>query len=388
MRILGLISGTSHDGIDAAVVDFAIHEGGLDARVMAHDSYLYPAPLRRELVAALPPAPTTFEQMARLDTLIGQAFADAASSAIAEHGPVDLVSSHGQTVYHWVEGGAVRGTLQIGQPAWIAERTGTPVLSDIRIRDITAGGQGAPLASTLDVLLLAGRSSPSGALNLGGISNLTVLEDGHAHAWDIGPANALIDAVVTGRDLHPDGFDAGGQLAASGTVDEELLQILLAEPYYASPPPKTTGKELFHVAYVEAALGQHQREITDADLIATLTELTVRVVAADVARHGLIDLYISGGGVHNPVLMDGLVRSLPDVEIHDSAELGVGADEKEAVLLALLGWLSWHGAPGTVPTATGARAGRILGTLTPGAEPLRLPEPVAAPATMQIRTGE
>ncbi|MFI7614270.1 anhydro-N-acetylmuramic acid kinase [Nonomuraea terrae] len=379
MRVLGMISGTSHDGIDVAVVDFELVGSTLEGRVGHTASTPYPDALRSRLIAALPPAPTTLAEVCELDTLIGQTFAEAAAAAIAAGGPVDLVVSHGQTVYHWVEGAHALGTLQIGQPAWIAERTGTPVLSDVRIRDITAGGHGAPLVSVLDGLLLGGREGGAGALNLGGISNMTVVRDGELYAYDLGPANALIDAVVTSRGLHPRGFDEDGRIAASGRVDARLLEVLLEEPYYRLAPPKSTGKELFHLAYVEQALATAGVRPSDADLVATLTELTVRTVADGVRAAGVAALVVSGGGCRNPVIMDGLRGALPGVEVGPSDDLGAPADDKEAIAFALIGWLSAHGLPGTAPGGTGARGPRILGTLTPGSGPLALPAPVAEP---------
>lgn len=389
MRILGLISGTSHDGIDAAVVDFAASDGGLlTAAVRFHDSTPYDPALRERIIAALPPEPTSLAELARLDTGIGQAFAAAALAAIEAAGAVDLIVSHGQTVFHWTEGATVLGTLQIGQPAWIAEATGAPVLADVRIRDITAGGQGAPLASTIDALLLAGRGGRPAALNLGGISNATVVADGEVRAWDIGPANALLDAVVLARGANPLGFDAGGALAAAGTVDAGLLAALLDEPYYRLAPPKTTGKELFHRAYVEDALRRTGREsIATEDLLATLAELTVRTVVEALAPERITELFVSGGGAHNPVLMAGLARGLPGVPVRDTGALGLGADEKEAVLMALIGWLSLHGIPASEPSATGATAARILGAFTPGAGPLRLPDPRPAPTGLRMTAG-
>ena len=381
-----MISGTSHDGIDVAVVDIDADGERLDAGIIRHGSYPYDQKLRRRLVASLPPSSTTLDEVAQLDTLIGQAFADAAATTLSEVGEVDLIVSHGQTVYHWVEGTAVHGTLQIGQPAWVAERTGTAVLSDVRSRDISAGGQGAPLASTLDALLLNGRDVPAGALNLGGISNLTAVAEGGVRAWDIGPANALIDAVVSDRALHPLGYDAGGSIAASGTVDQDLLELLLAEPYYAASPPKTTGKELFHLQYVHEAVNRYGKGMDDADLVATLTFLTVRTVADAVMGHSLRELFVSGGGAHNCAMMNGLREQCPGVEVSDTSALGVGADEKEAALMALLGWLSWHGVGGVIPSATGARAARILGSLTPGERPLQLPEPGVPPTSLRFRT--
>ncbi|MEV4371015.1 anhydro-N-acetylmuramic acid kinase [Nonomuraea sp. NPDC049637] len=405
MKILGMISGTSHDGIDVALVDFALDGDVLTGRVLHTASTPYPGELRARLVAALPPAPVTLAEVCVLDTLIGQCFAEAAAAAAEQAGPADLIVSHGQTVFHWVEGAHARGTLQIGQPAWIAERTGAPVLSDVRIRDITAGGHGAPLVSVLDDLLLgglltdgrtggtgdtagtggtggaAGRGGAGGAaaLNLGGIANMTVVRDGVLSAYDIGPANALVDAVVAGRGLNPRGYDEDGRLAASGRVDERLLDVLLDEPYYRLAAPKSTGKELFHLAYVEAAIARAGREPSGPDLVATLTELTVRTVAADVAAAGVDVLVVSGGGCRNPVIMDGLRAALPGVRVSLSDELGAPADDKEAIAFALIGWLTAHGLPGTVPGGTGAKAARVLGTLTPGAGPLVLPAPLPTP---------
>ncbi|MCA2183699.1 anhydro-N-acetylmuramic acid kinase [Nonomuraea cavernae] len=387
MRILGMISGTSHDGIDVAVVDFGLAGGTLTGTVEFTASTPYPPELRARLVAALPPAPTTLAEVCVLDTLIGQSFADVAAAAIDEAGPVDLVVSHGQTVFHWVDEAHALGTLQIGQPAWIAERTGAPVLSDVRIRDITAGGHGAPLVSVLDALLLAGHQGVAAALNLGGISNMTVVRGpDDLVAYDIGPANALVDAVVSSRGLSERGFDEDGRIAASGQVDERLLDVLLDEPYYRLPTPKSTGKELFHLAYVEEAIARSGRRPGDADLVATLTELTVRTVAREVLASGADLLVVSGGGARNPVMTNGLREALPGVRLTFTDEYGAPADEKEAIAFALIGWCTAHGLPGTVPAGTGARAARVLGTLTPGAEPLVLPMPITdRPRSLTLR---
>ncbi|MFG1710537.1 anhydro-N-acetylmuramic acid kinase [Nonomuraea sp. M3C6] len=386
MRVLGMISGTSHDGIDVAVVEFEPAGTVLEGRLGHTASTPYPAELRARLVGALPPAPTTLAEVCVLDTLIGQSFAAAAADAIALGGPVDLIVSHGQTVFHWVEGAHALGTLQIGQPAWIAERTGVPVLSDVRIRDITAGGHGAPLVSVLDGLLFGAHEGGAGVLNLGGIANMTVVRGGSLHAYDIGPANALIDAVVTSRGLNERGFDEDGRIAASGRVDARLLEVLLDEPYYGLAAPKSTGKELFHLGYVEAAVARAGRAIRDADLVATLTELTVRTVARDVLAAGVGALVVSGGGCRNPVIMDGLRAALPGVDVALSDDYGAPADDKEAIAFALIGWLTAHGLPGTVPGGTGARAARVLGTLTPGAGPLVLPAPIAEPPRSLVLT--
>ncbi|WP_309104457.1 anhydro-N-acetylmuramic acid kinase [Microbacterium sp.] len=377
MRVLGLLSGTSHDGIDVTVVDFTEADGAVHGTVLYEDSVAYDPALRARLAAALPPSPTTFAEVCELDTMIGQAFADVAAAAAASVGGVDAVCTHGQTVFHWVEAGEAQGTLQIGQPAWIAERAGVPVVSDVRIRDIAAGGHGAPLVSFLDELLLRGRAGVSAALNLGGIANITITGSGILSAYDIGPANALVDAVVTAEQLNARGYDEDGRIARSGRIDQPLLGALLADPYYALPAPKSSGKEHFHLDYVREHLAAQTREIPVADVVRTLTELTVRTVANDVRAAGVGFLAVSGGGCHNPLIMDGLRDALPGVDVVLADELGASADSKEAILFALIGWCTMHGVPAVVPGGTGAREPRILGTVTPGTGPLRMPEPVA-----------
>ena len=309
MRVLGMISGTSHDGIDVAVVDFAMDGGTLACRIEHSDSVPYDPQLRSRIIAALPPARPGFEAACELDTSIGQAFAAVAADVLAALGPdrPDLICSHGQTVFHWVVDGHARGTLQLGQPAWIAEATGVPVLSDVRAADVAAGGEGAPLVSVLDRMLLEPYRAAgvrAGALNLGGISNITVCApDAEPTAWDIGTANALIDAVVTAEPATPDTFDRDGALAASGTVIPALLTELLAEPYYRLPPPKSSGKELFHLGYVHQAIGRAGVRPGLADLVATLAELAAVTVAGAVSEAKVEVLVAAGGGVRNPVLM-------------------------------------------------------------------------------------
>lgn len=376
MRVLGMISGTSHDGIDAAVVDFELDGGTLRGQVLHHASTPYDPALRAALVAALPPAPTTLAEVCRLDTLIGQAFTQVALDAAAQVGGIDLITSHGQTVYHWVHDDHALGTLQLGQPAWIAEATGVPVVADVRARDVAAGGHGAPLVSYLDRLLLAGRAGTTASLNLGGISNVTVVTGtGELSAYDIGPANALVDAVVTELGLHPAGYDEAGRIAASGRVDPVLLDVLLADSYYALPVPRSTGKEHFNLAYVHDAVRRAGVDLAPQDLVATLTELTVRTVVDAVAATGATFLAAAGGGCRNPVLLGGIRAGLPGVEVVLTDELGAPADEKEAIAFALIGWCTVHGVPGTVASGTGARGARVLGSITPGAGPLTLPAP-------------
>jgi anhydro-N-acetylmuramic acid kinase len=372
VRVIGLISGTSFDAIEAAAVDFELEGEEIAASLIATSSTPYAPELRLRIAAALPPAATTLEEVCALDTLIGQAFAGAAAALELDE-PAQLVCSHGQTVYHWVDGRRALGTLQLGQPAWIAERLAVPVVSDLRSRDITADGQGAPLASILDVLLLGGAERPCAALNLGGIGNVTVIRPGEEPiAYDTGPANALLDLAMA-RDGGGEPFDHGGARAARGRVDDALLQRLLAEPYYALAPPKTTGKELFHADYLAGV------ELPLDDLLATLVALTVETIARELERWSVERVVVSGGGARNPAIMAGLAARLPGVELVPFDELGLPAESKEAVVFALIGFLTVHGLPGAVPSCTGASRAAVLGTITPGARPLVLPKPTAAP---------
>ncbi|MET9432426.1 anhydro-N-acetylmuramic acid kinase, partial [Streptomyces sp. NPDC003036] len=388
MRVIGMMSGTSYDAVDAAAADLALDGDTLVLRPLGLVSAGYEEELRAALAAALPPAATTMKDVCALDTRIGQAFAALAVRACRElcGGRADLIVSHGQTVHHWVEDGRVHGTLQLGEPAWIAEATGLPVVSGLRTRDVAAGGQGAPLVSLVDVMWLRGRPGVPVALNLGGIANLTVAAGpGAPLAFDTGPGNALIDAAahhVTGGRLR---YDEDGALAARGAVDAELLRRLLAEPYYAAPPPKTTGKELFHLPYLLAAL-DGRGPLRPQDLLATLTELTARTVADAVRSAGATEVVASGGGTRNPVLMARLRAALGGVPVRGSDTLGLPSAAKEAYAFAVLGFLTAHGLPGTVPACTGARHASVLGSLTPGRGGLRLPGAAAAAAATRART--
>ncbi|MEU3271694.1 anhydro-N-acetylmuramic acid kinase [Saccharomonospora sp. NPDC006951] len=386
LRVVGLISGTSVDGIDIAVADLRAEGGELRLTPLGHGELPYPAALREDLLAALPPGTCTAEQLTKLDTGVGQAFAEAAKLGIDDHagGRADLIASLGQTLYHWVENGTALGTLQLGEPAWIAEHIGLPVVSGFRTRDVAAGGHGAPLASTLDALWLRPEpgQAPRAALNIGGIANLTVVHgDGTVFAYDTGPGNALLDAAVATLTRGRAHSDADGTLAARGTVHPELLNHLLADPYYERLPPKSTGKEHFNAGYLDEAIAGFA-PISAEDLLATLTELTAATIAAACANHGVRTVVASGGGHRNPAL----VRALRSrVAVVASDEHGLPSDAKEAYLTALLGWLTWNGLPGNVPGATGAEGPRPLGSITPGKAPLVLPgRPPTAPRRLRV----
>ncbi|MDQ0376756.1 anhydro-N-acetylmuramic acid kinase [Amycolatopsis thermophila] len=367
MRVVGLISGTSVDGIDVALADLDVSGDEVVLVPLGHSAHPYPDDLRRELLAVLPPSATSVEQVTRLDTRVGQAFAEAAAT-LADG--AELVASLGQTVFHWVGDGRALGSLQLGQPAWIAERTGLPVVADLRARDIAAGGHGAPLAGTLDALWLRDLA-PAVALNIGGIANVTVVRPDGVQAFDTGPGNALLDLAAHEVTHGAQHSDLDGAIAARGRVHPQLLDRLLAEPYYAAPPPKSTGKELFHAGYLRAA--REGLDVGDEDLLATLTELTAVTIARACA--GVTTVIVSGGGADNPSLMRALAAHLPGTRLATSDEFGLPREAKEAYLTALLGWLTWRGVPANLPAATGARGPRLLGSITPGAHALSMPAP-------------
>ncbi len=382
MIVAGLISGTSVDAIDLAVADLTWRGPDIVLRPLRHAEHPWPADTRARLLAALPPAATTMAEVCALDVLVGEAFAAAACEAP----DAALLATHGQTVFHWIENGHARGTLQLGQPAAIVEATGLPVVSDFRARDVAAGGQGAPLAGTLDALWLAG-DVPRAALNLGGIANITVVGRPGAPvlAFDTGPASCLLDLEAARITQGVQAADIDGRIARAGRVRPDLLARLLADSYYARPAPKSTGRELFDRGYVaHAAAGLPS--VADADLMATLVELTAATVAGACARHGVAEVVASGGGVRNPVLMAALARRLAPATLTTSDARGLPSDAKEAYLFALLGFLTWHGVPGVVPGAPGAGTPRVLGRISPGNAPLRLPDPHSPPRALVIET--
>ena len=370
MNVIGMISGTSYDAIEAVALEVTLRDRGVHAVLVEHVSAPYDDSLRSRVAQVLPPHPTTIDEVCELDTLIGQAFADVAASLSGRcfAGEVDVVCSHGQTVFHWVVDGHARGTLQIGQGAWIAEATGATVVSDVRSRDVAAGGHGAPLASLVDVLLLGRHPHVvRGALNLGGIANVTVVgPDREPLAFDIGPANALMDAAITWVSDGARNFDEDGESAARGRVDEALLETLLGDPYYAAPAPKSTGKELFNLSYLREHLGG--RRLDPDDLLATLCELTARTVAQAVIDQGVVELFVSGGGTRNPALMAAIARRLSgrDVSVAPIDDFGVPEAAKEALLFALIGFLSVQGFEGSIASCTGASHATVLGSIIPG----------------------
>ncbi|MBC7591137.1 MAG: anhydro-N-acetylmuramic acid kinase [Salinibacterium sp.] len=397
MRILSLQSGTSADGIDVAIVDI-----GIDTTAAGSDSrtpFLTLRPLLTRTVAWIPELRARVlaladgchvdaEELCRLDTLIGQEFAAAALAAMRQIGtPVELVVSHGQTVFHWVADGHARGTLQLGEASWIAEATTAPVLCNLRAADIAAGGEGAPLMSVFDRAWLApsaaDRGGPAATVNLGGIANLSVVgSDGTVMAWDTGPGNVLIDAVVARATNNAARFDIDGRLAAAGRVDDRLLSALLDHPYLLRAAPKSTGRETFGLPFVDSALDlvKGWPPLSLEDLVATLTRLTARSIGAALRAGGAelpARLIASGGGVRNPSLMSELGSELAvdEIVLVSSDECGIDPDFKESLMFALLGFLSWYGVPCELPASAPGRA-RLAGQLAFGPAPVRMPTPL------------
>lgn len=386
MKIIGMISGTSFDGIDVACCDFKQVDDVIEVKQIGFNSLEYSTDLHEMIADSMPPRPVDMERVCILDTLIGQAFSKAAQAAILEFSfQPDLIVSHGQTLFHWIDSRhKAKGTLQLGEPSWVAEATGVPVLSHIRSRDVAAGGHGAPLVSILDQLLLGHSDKPEGALNLGGISNITIAGKSVLPvAYDIGPANGLLDAAIYAYSNGKVSFDRDGELAAAGTVDADLLKVFLNEPYYSLPAPKSTGKELFHLPYLIERAGP-VRSWNIENLMATLLELTVETVTREVEKNSLSKLYIAGGGSANPVMMKRMQDRLTQCAVLSISELGIDPRAKESLTFALIGFLTLHGLPGQIPSCTGANGERILGSLTPGAHPLQIP-PASKIKPTQIR---
>ncbi|RAO76468.1 anhydro-N-acetylmuramic acid kinase [Dyella jiangningensis] len=361
---LGLISGTSADGIDAALVRFEDDKPQLiDA--LAHP---WPAELRARILAvAQDETRLDLDAYGRLDVAIGQCFADAAQALLARHAQhasaVRAIGSHGQTLRHRPTG-EHPFTLQVGDPAVIAERCGVDVVADFRRADVAAGGQGAPLLPAVHAMLLARPGRTRVVLNLGGIANITVLDaDGRVFGFDTGPANGLMDAwCLRHRGLA---YDAEGAFAASGQTDDALLSALLADTYFAMAPPKSTGREHFHLAWLDA----HERVavLAPADVQATLLELSARSIADAIERHApdAGDVLACGGGVHNGVLMRRLGELMPTRDVTTTAEHGIDPDYLEATAFAWLARQRLLGLPGNLPAVTGARGPRVLGAVYP-----------------------
>ncbi len=397
MIVAGLMSGTSADGTDAVVVELHGEPPRLQWKLLAHIHRPHPQELCEEIFACFRPETGSVDRLCALNFVLGQAFGEAALAAIEAAGltpkQVDLIGSHGQTLWH-IPTGPQASTLQLGEPAVIAEMTGLPVISNFRVRDVAAGGQGAPLVAYVDGLLLQAENTVRATLNIGGIANVTYLPplncpDQQILAFDTGPGNMLMDDAVRRATGGAQTYDRDGVMAARGNVSDELLQELLADPYFAQSPPKTTGRERFG-----AQLGQQiwQRSaasvLSEEDLVATLTELTARSIArafGDFLPRMPQEVIVSGGGARNRTLMARLAAHLPECRVMPSDVVGIGLEVKEALAFAVLAYESWHRRPGNLPKATGAARPVILGNLTPQTRSATAP---AQPAATGLPTTE
>lgn len=383
MNVIGLMSGTSADGVDAALVDVRMEGAPPVLRLLAFETFPYPPGLRARILAAA--SGGTTEEVCHLNAYLGELFADAATGIARQAGiplsAVDLIGSHGQTIHHLPaprrEGAhSVRSTLQIGAPAVIAERTGVTTIADFRPRDMAAGGEGAPLTPLVHHFLFADPTRGRVVLNLGGIANVTVLPAGMDAAavagFDTGPANVLLDEFVRARGLADCGYDGGGRLAAAGRPVSELLEELLQHPFVRRSPPKSTGRETFNPAFV----AEFQRRLaetgsSDLDGLATLTAFTVQAVASNLRAFvfpvaTIREVVVMGGGAKNATLMRGLAQACPECAVIPSESLGVPGRAVEAMAFAALACLTANGRPGNLPRVTGAQDFRVLGCIVPG----------------------
>ncbi len=378
MIVIGLMSGTSVDGIDAAVVRLEGTPPSLMWEVLGHSHRSFNPELRAEIFACFHPDSGSVDRLCRLNFALGQVFGETALDAARDVGltmdKIDLIGSHGQTLWHEPPGNGNGSTLQLGEPAVIAEMTGVPVVSNFRTRDMAVGGQGAPLVPLADQLLLSHPTKIRTAQNIGGIANVTFLpllgenKDNGVIAFDTGPGNMLIDEVARLATNSAWEYDRDGELAAQGRVDESLLAEWLREPYFQQKPPRTTGRELFGTQRAAEYWSQAiQRGLSPNDIVTTVTALTARSI--EHAYRTFLpafpdEVIVSGGGVRNHTLMLILKESLTPAIVITSDEYGLGVEAKEAVAFALLAYETWHKRSGNIPSATGASRAVVLGSIT------------------------
>jgi len=383
MLVLGMMSGTSADGIDVALARISGAPPNLNARLLDHTSVKFPSALRKEILRVAEQHPITAGALSQLNFRLGELFAGAALAACRKFRiapkKIALIGSHGQTIFH--QGRPVpyfaaptASTLQIGEASIIAARTGITTIGDFRPSDIALGGQGAPLVPYADYLLYRHPKLGRVSLNLGGIANITVLPPAakphQVLAFDTGPANMLIDALVSHFTRGRLRFDKNARLASQGRSIRGLLDELLSDPYLKLAPPKSTGREYFGHAYLKKLLTLGRRHHANPnDLIRAATIFTALSVVDALNRFVLPktkihQLIVSGGGAHNPLILAQLSAALPGVEVLPSSRLGVPEDAKEAFAFALLAYETFHQRPANLPSATGARGPAILGKIS------------------------
>ncbi len=382
MIVAGVMSGTSADGIDVALVRIVPVKGRPKLTLLAHEGFRYPPALRKAVLAAMNAKSTSTAELARLNWRLGIAYADGVQATLARHKvKVDLIGCHGQTIYHQSLSASYAGkrfacTWQAGEASLLAAEPGVPVVSNFRPADMAAGGQGAPLVPMLDYVQFADAKRGRVLQNIGGIANLTAIPAGCSAdeliAFDTGPGNMVMDALT--QKLYGKACDRNGAIAARGLVLHPVLEQMLRNPYFALNPPRTAGREEFGREYAAKFLAECRRESRKPeDALASATALTSESIARSFERFVLpmmegrtIDYIASGGGVRNATLMQMLKARVEPLgcKLTTTEQFGLPAEAKEAAAFALLAWLTWHQLPGNVPAATGARRAVILGQIT------------------------
>jgi anhydro-N-acetylmuramic acid kinase len=392
LRVIGLMSGTSADGVDAALLWVKAGENGgagpdaaLEWKLLGFETFPFTAEIRNQILALQERPRNALHEMTRLHFTLGEIFSEAAIQVATRNGlgigEVDLIGSHGQTVCHMPRprrksDPRVKASLQIGEPCVIAERTGVPTVANFRARDIAAGGEGAPLVPFVDYLLFRSKTASRVLVNLGGIGNITAMPKGgelkDVIAFDTGPGNMVIDALAShftdGREV----MDRDGALASRGKVNLAFLEELISDPFFDLPPPKSTGRDEFGTAYalrvIEVA---HTLGLSDHDLMATVTHLSAKAVHHGVdkfvrSKFFVDEVIVSGGGCHNQYMMRGLQDLFQAIPVRTTAELGLPVDAKEAAAFALLAHATIRGHCGNLPSVTGAKWPVPLGVVVPG----------------------
>ncbi len=378
LRVAGLMSGTSVDGVDVAIVDIT----GQKVHLLAFDIFPYPTVLRREILRLCSPESARLDNICHYNFVLGEIFADAIIKLCDKSGiplnSIDLVGSHGQTIYHNPRGKRysrtkIRSTIQIGEPSVIAQRTGVTTVADFRPRDMAAGGEGAPLVPYADYILFGHGRSSRAVQNIGGIANVAFLPCGCKQddiiAFDTGPGNVVIDSIICFISGGKKRFDPAGKMAAQGTVNKMLLNEMLRHPFLRRRPPKSTGREEFGMSFSSRIYQQAaQKGLSDIDIMATVTAFTANSIAR--AYHQLLptlpdEVILCGGGSHNNTLVEMLRSKLPNAKMLSTEDFGISVDAKEAVSFAILAWATIKGLTNNVPGATGADQPVVLGKIIP-----------------------
>jgi len=386
MRVLGMMSGTSADGIDVALANISGTPPRVAAKLEGHYHRAFPKPVREAILRLANGTPTTTGEISQLNFLLGEEFAAAAIAACAKWRvalrEISLIGSHGQTIFHqgtpakFLAARRIASTLQIGEPSIIAERTGIATIADFRPADMAAGGHGAPLVPFVDYLLYRSAKIGRVALNIGGIANVTVIP-GNARpqdvfAFDTGPGNMIIDALVERMTRGREAYDRGARFASSGEVNRRLLEKMLRDPYLRQKPPKTAGREQFGARYAENVwVWSRKRRIRPQDLIRTATIFTAFSIIDALQQFvlpkaNIQELIVAGGGTKNPLIMAQLEAALAGIKMVESSQFGVAAEAKEAFAFAILAYEAFHARTNNLASATGAKHSAILGKLVHG----------------------